>query len=292
MSSRSHARARSQSIGNVFPALFLGFILIAAIWAMRNGIARDPFVRAGGLDSFTHILKQTVIPEETVEVSPTVSDQEQAMGPAALMARWEPLIEQAAHRFHVPSTWIRAVMRMESGGRTVLPDGKPITSDAGAMGIMQVEPGTYEEMRAQYGLGADPYDPHDNVMAGAAYLRWLRGKYGYPAMFAAYNDGPGNLEDHLTKGRKLPAETRNYIAGIRRMLGLPKSGKAALVKFTRPDGTPIWVDSSKVSGLRAAVPGEYGRSVGAVVQIGGKQQAVRETVATASQLLRDHGGDG
>jgi hypothetical protein len=158
------------------------------------------------------------------------------------------------------------------------------------MGIMQVEPGTYEEMRAQYGLGADPYDPHDNVMAGAAYLRWLHGKYGYPAMFAAYNDGPGNLDDHLSRGRKFPAETKRYIAGISKLLGTAKSGKPAMAKFTRPDGSPVWIDSTKVNAVRPAVPGEYGGSVQAVMRIGKKLQAVREDVATASALLHGHGG--
>ena len=75
-------------------------------------------------------------------------------------------------------------------------------------------------MAAQYRLGTDPFNPHDNIYAGAAYLRWLHGKYGFPAMFAAYNTGPGNLEDHLYHGQPLPAETRAYtVAGITHLLG-------------------------------------------------------------------------
>jgi membrane-bound lytic murein transglycosylase B len=213
------------------------------------------------------------------------------MGSQVLMARWEPLIAEASGRFHVPANWIRAVMRMESGGRTVLAGDMPITSDAGAMGIMQVEPGTYDEMRRQYGLGNDPYDPHDNVMAGAAYLRWLHGKYGYPAMFAAYNDGPGEFDDHLQKGRELPAETRNYVQAIGRSLHdsamtAPGVQKAQL---TRPDGTKVDIDIAKVSAVRAAIPGEYAPDVQAVVSMGRLQQGVRETVAGATTLLRQHG---
>ena len=269
--------------------MFLGFLLLATAWALRSGAARDPFVNQANL-ALTRLLKEAVAPEETVKVTPTVFDREAAMTSQELMTRWDPLVVEASQHFHVPEKWIRAVMRMESGGRTVLADNAPITSDAGAMGIMQVEPGTYDEMRRQYGLGADPYDPHDNIFAGTAYLRWLHGKYGYPAMFAAYNDGPGNLEDHLHKGRKFPTETRNYIAGIARFLGIGKSGKAEMAKFTRPDGSAVWIDTTKVSGLRPAMPGEYDDSVRTVVNIGKKMQAVQEDFATAEGLLRDHGG--
>src|SRR5262249_52072015 len=109
---------------------------------------------------------------------------------SGLMDRWTPYVKEAAQRFDIAEEWIRAVMRMESGGRTDI-GGRPITSQVGAMGLMQVMPATYNEMRAQYGLGSNPYDPHDNVLAGAAYLKWLHDRYGYPKMFAAYNAGPG-----------------------------------------------------------------------------------------------------
>ena len=162
------------------------------------------------------------------------------MPPGALMARWDPVILQASRKFRIPADWIRAVMRQESGGRTMLAENIPIVSAVGAMGVMQVMPGTYSEMAAQYGLGADPYNPRDNIYAGAAYLKWLHVKYGYPAMFAAYNDGPGNIEDHLHGGRPLPAETRGYIAAIGKSLG-DKSVGANLTKvaLTQPDGTKV-----------------------------------------------------
>ena len=129
-------------------------------------------------------------------------EKEQKLSPAQLMDRWAPFIKEASRRFGVAETWIRAVMRLESGGRTALDDKKPITSHAGAMGIMQVMPETYQEMRRQHGLGADPNDPHDNVLAGTAYLSWLYGKYGYPKLFAAYNAGPGTVEAQAAGARK------------------------------------------------------------------------------------------
>jgi hypothetical protein len=217
--------------------------------------------------------------------------RETAMSPEALMTRWEPLVGEASKRIHVPQEWIRAVIRMESGGRTLMGENLPITSDMGAMGIMQVLPQTYADMRLQYGLGADPYDPHDNVIAGTAYLKWLYGKYGNPGMFAAYNDGPGNLDAFLTQGRDLPDETHSYVNGISKMLGQPANQLARLttVRFTRPDGTPIEIDTRSVSAVRAAFPGEYAPGVLSVLSMGKTKQGVREDVAAVTATLRAHG---
>jgi soluble lytic murein transglycosylase-like protein len=130
------------------------------------------------------------------------------------VGRWSALIDEASARFGVPVAWIRAVILQESGGRTSLTGNAPITSRAGAMGLMQLMPETYREMRREYGLGFDPYDPHDNIIAGTAYLSWLHTRYGYPGLFAAYNHGPGNFERHLSTGRQLPRETRDYLAAV------------------------------------------------------------------------------
>ena len=131
----------------------------------------------------------------------------------AALDRWQELIAEASRRFGVPEAWIRAVMQAESGGRTML-DGRPITSRAGAMGLMQVMPDTYEEMRRAHDLGSDPYDPRDNVLAGTAYLRAMYDRYGYPGLFAAYNAGPKRYDEYLRDGRPLPFETRAYLATI------------------------------------------------------------------------------
>jgi soluble lytic murein transglycosylase-like protein len=125
----------------------------------------------------------------------------------------QPYISQAARRFPVPEAWIRAVIAAESGGRTEL-DGKPITSVAGAMGPMQVMPKTYEDMRRRYGLGSDPYDPENNILAGTAYLGELYRRFGSTGMFAAYNAGPDRYQQFLDERRSLPAETEAYLATL------------------------------------------------------------------------------
>lgn len=144
--------------------------------------------------------------------------------------RWQPLIAEAAARFDIPSLWIRAVMSAESGGRTRFA-GQPITSRAGAIGLMQVMPETYAEVRRQQGLGPDPHDPRDNILAGTAYLRAMYDRFGFPGLFAAYNAGPGRYQEHLDHGRPLPAETRAYLAA----LDLPRlAGPAAPPVARRP----------------------------------------------------------
>ncbi len=127
---------------------------------------------------------------------------------------WGPFIVEAAGRYDVPDRWIREVMRQESGGRLYDADGRLITSGAGAMGLMQVMPTTYEGLRQRYDLGDDPFDPHDNIMAGAAYMREMYDLYGAPGFLAAYNAGPKRLDDYLAHNRPLPDETRHYVASI------------------------------------------------------------------------------
>ena len=207
-----------------------------------------------------------------------------------LLNRWNPLVAEAARRFGVSQVWIRAVMQIESGGRTMLGENEPIVSSMGAMGLMQLMPQTYADMRKQYGLGADPFDPHDNIFAGAAYLRQLHDKYGYPAMFAAYNDGPGNLEARMMGRGLLPMETQNYIVSVTNAVARGVGGKGAMVKFTRPNGEAAMVNAAAVSSIRAAFPGEYAPGVQTVITIGRLHQGVREPLAEARATIRAHGG--
>lgn len=117
-------------------------------------------------------------------------------------------VAEASQRFGLPESWIYAVMRTESAGRI------DAVSPAGATGLMQLMPGTWARQRARFGLGSDPFDPRDNIMAGTSYLREMYDNYGTTGMLAAYNAGPGRYEDWRDKRRPLPAETRAYVAKI------------------------------------------------------------------------------
>lgn len=123
-------------------------------------------------------------------------------------------IAEASQRFGIPEHWIRAVMRAESAGSA------RAVSTAGAMGLMQVMPETWTGLRIRHRLGRDPFEPRANILAGTAYLREMWDRYGnVAAMLAAYNAGPGRYDEYQTRGRRLPAETRAYVATLAPILG-------------------------------------------------------------------------
>ena len=130
---------------------------------------------------------------------------------------YENFVREAAQRFGVPASWIGAVMAIESGGDVLA------LSSQGAMGLMQIMPDTWADLRARHGLGADPYAPRDNILAGAAYLRELYDRYGSPGFLAAYNAGPGRYDEHLSTGRALPHETQLYVDALAPLIGEVKA---------------------------------------------------------------------
>ena len=156
-------------------------------------------------------------------------------------------IADAAQRFRIPAHWIATVLRAESAG-----DPRAVSS-AGAMGLMQVMPGTWAELRARHRLGEDPFDVRNNIMAGTAYLREMLDRYGnIRAMLAAYNAGPGRYDEHRATGRPLPAETRAYVAALVPILGgeaLPKSA------VTPPSVPADWREAPLFIGRSTAAPG-------------------------------------
>ena len=224
----THASDLFSRIGD-YTILFAGMAFTLIV------LANLPKVGVHGLDRFVHSnptlsrvfiypIADIVMPSPPQQQpAPVQTDsvyrQELAMKPSELLNRWSPLVAEASQRVGISEAWIKAVMHVETGGRTVLAGDHPITSHAGAMGLMQLMRGTYSEMRARYGLGRDPFNPHDNVIAAAGYLKWLYQRYGFPNMFAAYNGGPGKLQDHLQKGAPLPDETVNYLASVTHILG-------------------------------------------------------------------------
>jgi hypothetical protein len=141
---------------------------------------------------------------------PTVAAYPQAI-PTVAQAASDPYtahIAEAAQRFAIPTAWIRAIMRLESRG------DRRAVSPKGAMGLMQLMPETWAALRVRYGLGRDPFDPHDNILAGAAFLREMHDRYGSPGFLAAYNAGPGRYEDYRDRRRPLPPETVAYVAAL------------------------------------------------------------------------------
>lgn len=129
-------------------------------------------------------------------------------------------------------------MATESAGeRTAL-------SPKGAIGLMQIMPATWKELRARYGLGNDPWQPRDNILAGAAYLREMHDRYGsIAAMLAAYNAGPTRYDQYLANSRALPAETVDYVAKIVSMIDgkVPVMRLAGIVSHGSWSRAPLFV---------------------------------------------------
>lgn len=163
-------------------------------------------------------------------------------------------IAEASQRFGIPEHWIRAVLRAESAG-----DVRAV-STAGAMGLMQVMPDTWAGLRVRHGLGRDPYDSRDNILAGTAYLREMFDRYGnVGAMLAAYNAGPGRYDDHRATGRPLPAETRAYVAALAPILGGAAPSDAPLQPSAPPldwREAPLFVMRPDDTRAAAAPPSE------------------------------------
>ena len=136
-------------------------------------------------------------------------------------------IAEAARRFALPAAWIRAVLNAESNS------DRRATSPKGAMGLMQIMPDTWTELRIRHRLGGDPYDPHDNIIAGSAYIRFLYDRYGAPGWIAAYNAGPGRYEASLN-GRPLPPETRAYVATVAPNLDAGGNPGGAMIATANP----------------------------------------------------------
>lgn len=191
----------------------------------------------------------------------SVSAGAQVGGNARSLSRWSAHIREASVRFGIPEDWIRRVMRAESGGRITL-DGRPITSRAGAMGLMQLMPGTWAEMRRKHGLGADAHDPRDNILAGTAYLRAMHDRFGYPGVFAAYNAGPARYAEHLATGRRLPVETITYVAAV----GGAARGPAAMSSW-KPGNGGLFVarSASRSPAIESISP--YARSTSLFVRL-------------------------
>ncbi|GFE66569.1 lytic transglycosylase domain-containing protein [Litoreibacter roseus] len=138
-------------------------------------------------------------------------------------------VAEAAQRFSIPERWIRAVMQAESAGNA------RAVSSAGAMGLMQIMPGTWAELRAAHGFGSDPFDRRENILAGAAYLRQMYDQFGAPGFLAAYNVGPGRYAEHLRTGRILPRETRRYVAALSQELSFLDAAPLQSVRTVSAD---------------------------------------------------------
>jgi hypothetical protein len=138
-------------------------------------------------------------------------------------------IAEASDTFAIPQSWIRAVIAVESAGNA------RALSRSGAIGLMQIMPDTWAVLRHRLHLGTDPYDSHDNVMAGTALLRELYDRFGPGGFLAAYNASPERYLAYLTQSKPLTDETRAYLIHIAPLLGGAELGRAVAAPGTSPN---------------------------------------------------------
>lgn len=174
----------------------------------------------------------------------------EAYAAVSLSGPYASFVHEAAQRFSVPTAWISAVMAIESGG-----DVRALSAK-GAMGLMQIMPDTWTGLRGRHGLGANPYDPRDNILAGAAYLREMFDRFGSPGFIAAYNAGPGSYEKHLATGRLLPPETRHYVATLAPLIGQGRAGDlvTASHRTMSSQGSPLIIGARNANSKAATSP--------------------------------------
>jgi Transglycosylase SLT domain len=188
-----------------------------------------------------------IIAASVVISFPISAHAEPASTPSAELAvSWQSFIDEAATRFSVPASWIRAVIQIESKGNP------KALSPKGAVGLMQLMPNTYAELRIRYRLGPDPTDPHDNIVAGTAYLRDMRDCFGTEGFIAAYNAGPQRYEDHLATGRPLPDETLTYVAKLAPLLsgGPVADNRSLTINHVSWQQAPLFVEKwAGISGV-------------------------------------------
>jgi soluble lytic murein transglycosylase-like protein len=145
-------------------------------------------------------------PPVAAQSAPAAPEQPKALNPAELA-------DAAADKYGLPRSLVRSVMAAESGSQS------QAVSPKGAIGLMQLMPGTAQE------LGADPYDPAQNVDAGTRYLRSLLERYNGALWhaLAAYNAGAGAVEKY--HGVPPYRETINYIGRIQRKMDSSESNR-------------------------------------------------------------------
>ena len=140
--------------------------------------------------------------------------------PGAVREPFEPLVQEQAARHSLRPDLVRAVIQVESGFNP------RATSSKGAMGLMQLMPGTARQLGVR-----NAYDPSENIRGGTAYLRQLLDRYdgNEELALAAYNAGPGAVDRH---GRQVPpyGETADYVRKVGSAAELTRGSRPAPAK--------------------------------------------------------------
>jgi soluble lytic murein transglycosylase-like protein len=166
----------------------------------RDSQPAAPTPAAASASVATSVTAQPPMPGASAETR--ARDLETARDPARY-ARFDAFIREAAALYQLPEALLRAVIRQES-------DFNPFSvSSSGALGLMQLLPSTAASMTVQ-----DPFDPRQNILGGARYLRVLANTFNGDLILtlAAYNAGSGAV---IRYGTVPPYdETQHYVRQV------------------------------------------------------------------------------
>jgi hypothetical protein len=173
-------------------------------------------------------------------------------------------IAEASERFGIPAVWIRAIVLKE-------PDRTARTSlRKGGVGLMQLSPERWTELRHRYAFGTNPADPRDSILAGTAHLREMYDRYGSKDFLAAYIMGPTRYDERMKSGAPLPEETQAVVADLAPLMGPGLKdvvGSTVRAKAISWRNAPLFVAKTERSSNDEAIAG------GAPTERSGKSQA-------------------
>lgn len=231
----------------VFLLTFMAGLLPALVPVVSAQALPSKFAYTRAADGTLHISAATV------SAGPSAANTAIAtagVGVSPRAANYEALIVEHARANRLNPQLVRAVIQAESAfnPRAVSP--------VGAMGLMQLMPGTARELGV-----VDPFDPEDNIRGGTKYLRSLLDRFDgeVELALAAYNAGPGAVERY--NGVPPYRETRNYVARINRITDVRaiKRGNATIYKVTEvtPEGVEVVKYTDKKPEGEHAVVGQF-----------------------------------
>lgn len=253
--------------------LFLLLLMAGAVFAIANDKLRLSVGGETALDSSTSIIAAY----DFLSAAPSDFERKVQTNFRQLGGHASSLMSATSRLFEVSANWMYAQMPRKAGGRTMLAENHPIVSNIGAIGVIQHPPASHEKLPEPGGPDADLSDTHDHAITATTDL-----------------SGSHNLDHPIQKSPTFLEKPRTDGISTASLLdaGAPHTARssALLAEFTRPDGSPVWINVSMVKSIRATFPGEYPSSVQSVVSWGTSKQGVRESVAQATALIKDHGG--